>query len=227
MATASVTPSHVLDSTNEKENYLRIARLVIVGGTNLMREVFDFFYPPSSLSTKLTDPATKTQLLKTLIKAQRDVVYPSPGVCGESKDFDISLLSKLIKTICPLPPPVTGWDILPNSTDLSLAADIVRIKVYRNAISHKYHNTEINDGEFSALWSEVKGALIRIAGFLDPDTERKWKKATEELLKDPETPEAGMNAKELYEWYLKDMDMKEFTEQGLKNFDERLENEFK
>lgn len=74
MATASVTPSHVLHTTNEKENYLRIARLVIVGGSNLMRDVFDFFYPPSSLSTKLTDPPTKTRLQKTLIKAQQDVV---------------------------------------------------------------------------------------------------------------------------------------------------------
>lgn len=138
-------------------------------------------------------------------------------MCGESINFDISLLSKLIKTICPLPAPVTGWDILSNSTDLSLAADIVRIKVFRNAISHKYHDMEINYVEFYTLWNEVKESLIRIAGFLNPCTGKEWKKAIDKLLNDPLKPEAESNAKELHEWYLRDMDVKEFTEQGLKN----------
>ena len=221
MATASVTASNVLQSTTEKENYLRIARLVIVGGTNLMREVFDFFYPPSDLPTKLTDPATKNQLRKTLIKPQLDQLYPSPGVYGESKDFDISLLSKLITTICPLTPPLTGWNDLPNSTDLSLSADIVRIKVYRNEISHKYHKMEIGNDEFPTFWNEIKEALIRIARYISTAAEE-WEKAIDELLNDPLTPEAELNAKELQEWYLKDMDLKECTEQGLRSLKRQI-----
>ena len=145
------------------------------------------------------------------------MVYPSQGVCGESKDFDISLLSKLIKTICPLPPPLTGWDDLPNAADHSLSADIVRIKVYRNTISHQYYSMEISDDELFTLWNEIKNALIRIAGFLNPCSQRKLEKEIDELLNAPLTPEAAWNARELYEWYLKDMDVKAFTEQGLKN----------
>ena len=222
MATDSVTASNVLHSTREKENYLRIARLVIVGGTNLMREVFDFFYPPSDLPTKLTDPATKNQLRKTLIKPQLDQLYPSPGVYGESKDFDISLLSKLIKTICPLTPPLTGWNDLPNSTDLSLSADIVRIKVYRDEISHKYHKMEIGNDEFPTFWNEIKEALKRIARYIGAAAEE-WEKAIDELLNDPLTPEAESNAKERQEWYLKDMDLKDCTEQGLKSLQRQIE----
>lgn len=222
MATAFPTASHVLYSTTEKETYLRVARLVIGGGTKLMREVFDYFYPPSNLPNKLTDPATKNKLWKILIKPQRDLVYPSPGVCGESKDFDISLLTKLIKTICSLSHPLTGWDGLPNTTDLSLAADIVRIKVYRNDIAHKYHNMEISDDEFSTIWNEIKMALIRIAGHINTAASKEWEKAIEELLNDPLTVEAELNAKELHEWYLKDMDVKECTEQGLKNLETEL-----
>ena len=213
MATASATASNVLLSTIEKENYLRIARLLIVGGTELMRNVFDKFHPPSSLSIKLADPATKRQLMATLMKPQRDCVYPAAGVCGESKDFDISLLSRLLKTICPsLPPVLTGWDHLPNSTDLSVTADIVRIKVYRNDISHKYHNMEISDGQFYSLWNEIKKALIRIADFINTATRGKWEQEIDGLLTDPLTPEAEKNARELYEWHLKDMDVKECTE---------------
>ena len=221
MATASPSASHELHSTPEKENYLRIVRLLFDSGTKLMRELFDFFYPPGSLPNKLTDPTTKNRLLKTLIKPQRDVVYPSPAVCGESKDFDISLLSKLIKTICPLPSPITGWDDLPNAADHSLSADIVRIKEYRNAISHQYPNMEISDDEFCILWNEIKKALLRIAGFLS--TRRKWSKEINHLRNAPLTPDAEKNARELYEWYLKDMNLKEFTDQGFKNVNAELQ----
>lgn len=217
MATAFDTASQMLHSTTEKENYMRISRLVIVGGTNLIREAFDFFYPPSSLPNKLTDPATKSKLRRTLIKPEWDKVYPPTGGCGESKDFDITLLSKLIKTISPLASPVTGWDDLPNPTDSSLVANIVRIKVYRNAICHQYHNMEISDDDFPTLWSEVKKALISIAGFLNRDTERKWEKEIDKLFNAPLTPEAELNARELYEWYLKDMAVKECIEQGFRN----------
>ena len=221
MATASDTASQILHSTTEKENYMRISRLLIVGGTNLIRGLFDLFFPPSSLPNKLTDPATKNKLRRTLIKPERDKVYPSTGGCGESKDFDITLLSKLMKTISPLAPPVTGWDDLPSLPDLSLAADIVRIKVYRNALCHQYYNMEINDDEFSTLWNDVKKALLRIAGFLSSDTKVKWEKEIDELLNDRLTPEAERNARELHEWYLKDMDVKECIEQGLKNLEIR------
>ncbi len=223
MATAFPTDSHVLHSSTEKENYLRLSQLVIGCGTKLLRELFDNFYPPIHLSNKLTDPATKSKLWKTLILQQRALVYPTSGVCGESKDFDISLLSKLLKTICPLPPPpLTGWNGLPNTSDLSLSADIVRIREYRNDIVHKYINMEISDDEFSTLWNEIKKALLRIAGFLNPDSRRKWQKAIDELLNDPLTPEAESNAKELHEWYLKDMDVKDCTEKGLKNLETEI-----
>ena len=225
MATASATVSNVLLSTPEKENYLRIARLLIVGGNELMRNIFDKFHPPSSLPIKLTDPATKRKLMATLMKPQRDCVYPSAGVCGESKDFDISLLSRLLKTICPSLPPVptaTGWDRLPNSTDLSVTADIVRIKVRRNDICHKYPNMEISDDQFSSLWNEIKEALVRIADFIDTATRKKWEKEIDELLKDPLTPEAEKNARELWQLHLKDMDVKECTERGLKNLQTEL-----
>ena len=43
-------------------------------------------------------------------------------------DSDISLLCKLLREICSLTAPATGWDNVPKSTDHSLAADMVRIK---------------------------------------------------------------------------------------------------
>jgi len=128
-------PDEVLRSTRGKENFQRISRLLISGGTALLREIFDLICPPSNLPTTLKHPATEKQLISAkLTKPQRDCLYPSPRVYGKSADFDVTLLFRLLRTICNLVPSATGWDALPTSTDNSLAADLVRIKYYRNTL---------------------------------------------------------------------------------------------
>ena len=52
-------------------------------------------------------------------------LYPSPGMCGKSTDFDITLLLKMFRNMCTLTPPVSGWDNLPNKTDHSPEADLI------------------------------------------------------------------------------------------------------
>ena len=98
------------------------------GGTVLMSEAFDIKCPPSNLSTILQNPATK-KLLKAakLTKPQWDCLYPSPGMFGKSTDYDITLLFRLLRTICDLTPPVMGWDCFPLNTDHSFGADLVRM----------------------------------------------------------------------------------------------------
>ncbi len=129
MATAP-DPDEVLRSTSGKANFQRVARLLISGGTALLREVFDQLCPPGNLPIILQNPATVNQLKKKakLHKPQWDRLYPSPGMYGKSKEFDITLLFSLLRNICNLVPPATGWDKLPTSTDHSLAADLARIK---------------------------------------------------------------------------------------------------
>lgn len=167
MATAP-DPDEVLRSTPGKSNFQRIARLLISGGTSLLREVFDFYCPPSSLPTKLSDRATKKLLQKAnLTKPQRDCLYPSTGAYGKSTDFDITLLFRLLKTICGLSPPTTGWDALPAETDVTLTADLARIKYHRNSVyGHVSQLMEIRDENCPLFWNEISGALTRIAGHI-------------------------------------------------------------
>ena len=134
MAAAS-DPKEVLRSTREKGNFQRLARLLISGGTTLLREVFDQMCPPSNLPSILKNPATEKQLkAANLTKPQWGCLYPSTGVYGKSADFDVTLLFRLLSTICNLTPPATGWKAPPASTDHSLAADLLRIRDYRNSV---------------------------------------------------------------------------------------------
>ena len=211
---AALDPDEVLRSSKGRDNYQRLARLLISGGTVLLREAFDINCPPSNLSTTLQNPATK-KLLKAakLTKPQRDCLYPSPGMYGKSTDFDITLLFRLLRTICGLAPPVTGWDALPASTDDSLEADLARIKYYRNSIyGHVNENMEISDDEFSVLWREISEALVRIAGQISPAKAKEWQNAIDTFLKDPLTEEDKRHEQELQRWYQNDTEVKEYLE---------------
>ena len=213
---AAPDPDEVLRSTSEKDNFQRLARLLISGGTTLLREIFDQMCPPSNLPTILKNPATVKQLKAAkLTKPQWDCLYPSPGVYGKSNDFDITLLFKLLRTTCNLIPPGTGWDALPATTDHSLAADLARIKYYRNSVyGHVNQDMEIADEfEFLSLWQEISGALVRIAGHISPSRKTVWQGSIDNFLKDPLTAEDERNVKELLTWYRSDMEVKQSIEE--------------
>ena len=212
---AAPDPDKVLRSTTGKANFQRVARLLVSGGTTLLREVFDQICLPRNLATILKNPATEKQLRAAkLTKPQWDCLYPSPGVYGKSADFDVTLLFRLLRTICNLIPPVTGWDALPASTDHSLAADLARIKYYRNTVyGHVNQNMEITDDEFPQLWKEISEAMVRIAGQISPAKRREWQEAIDNFLKDPLTTEDERNVQELIRWYANDMEVKKSIEE--------------
>ena len=224
---AALDPDEVLRSSKGRDNFQRLARLLISGGTVLMREAFDIKCPPSNLSTTLKNPATK-KLLKAakFTKPQWDCLYPSPGMFGKSTDFDITLLFRLLRTICGLAPPVTGWDALPASTDDSLEADLTRIKYYRNSLyGHVNENMEISDDELLVYWREISEALVRIAGQISLAKAKEWKNAIDTFLKDPLTEEDKRHEQELQRWYQNDTEVKEYLEKvesSVKNLEKEV-----
>ncbi len=222
---ATPNPDDVLRSTTGKSNFQRAARLLISGGTTLLREIFDLICPPSNLSTTLKNPTTEKQLKAArLTKPQWDCLYPSPGLYGKSTDFDVTLLFKLLRTICSLSPPLTGWDVLPASTDHSLAADLARIKYYRNSVyGHVNQKMEITDDEFPLLWQEISESLVRVAGQISHTNKTEWQGAIGNFLNDPLTAEDERNVQELLRWYENDIEVKKSMDELKSTTQERIE----
>ena len=134
---------------------------------------------------------------------------PLPGVYGNSADFDVTLLFRLLRTITSLTPPPTGWDKLPASTDHSLPADLARIKYYRNEVyGHVNQTMEIPDDQFLILWQEISDALVRIAAQISLEKKTVWQKAIDDFRKDPLTADDDRNVQELERWYKNDVDVK-------------------
>ena len=215
-----------LRATDEKANFQRLTRLLMRGGLALLKEVFDSIHPPPNLPAVLSNAVIKTQL--QTLRRNRVLTHPEwnclynpsgPGTYGKSTDFDISLLCKLLRAVCKVTPPATGWDNVPNSTDHTLGADLVRIRIYRNSIYGHNHSMEITNADFENLWMEISEALLRIARGISSAKNDEWKKSIEKFFHEPLTPDAKECVDELRLWYLIDMD----TKDKLEKLDEKME----
>ena len=213
-------PDQVLSSKDEKANFQRLTRLLISGGTRLLREIFDKYCPPSALPGKLRDPSIKRELMSKLTKPERDILYPSSGVNGKSTDCDVTLLFRLLRkqNICSLSPPPGGWDKQPASGDRTLTADLARIKYYRNSLyAHVKETMDIKDDKFQSIWSEMRDAFVRIAGNLSSVKKKEWQGAIDTFLTKPLTDEDKRNVEELEKWYLQDMEIKKTIKEGFES----------
>ena len=164
---ASAAPT--FHSTKETTNYARLCRLLVDVGAHVLRETFDKKRPTGSLDTVLSTPSTHA-ILQSLRKkrvlnpTQWGKLYPAIKSLVSSANFDITLLMVLLRNICGLVPPPTGWDSLPAATDLTPEADIVRIKYYRNKIYGHASEASVDDTAFSQYWQDIQDALVRLGG---------------------------------------------------------------
>ena len=199
-------------SPTGKANFQRTSRLLIFGGKTLLREIFDIKCSPYQFNQMLQNQSIVERLVgrgAKLTTAEWQCLYPSNGIHGKSADFDISLLLKLISAICNLTPPATGWVARPSYADHSLAADLVRIKFYRNLLGHLEQSMTYN--EFVSLSEEISDSLLRIAAHIGPEKRTEWQKLVHKLLKDPLKVQEEKNAEELLQWYENDTEaMEEF-----------------
>ena len=159
MATAASSP---LASSREKINGSKLNRLLIDGGTTVLRKTFDRYHPPANLASDLnTNYSILNNLFRkrVLNKHQWDELFPSGGGVPDSNRFDITLLFLLLTTICGLSPPLTGWHTKPSPGDNSLEANLARVKFFRNVLYGHVNSTGVDETSFSSFWQEISTTL--------------------------------------------------------------------
>ena len=162
MATAVPSP---LVSSVEKTNGAKLSRLLIDGGTTVLRKIFDGHHPPANLIIDLNAnyPILNNLLRRRVLNGhQWDKLFPPGGVPPDSNTFDITLLFLLLTKICGLTPPPSGWHTKPPSSDTSHEANLARVKFYRNILYGHVTTTGVDTPTFSALWTEISGVLVSL-----------------------------------------------------------------
>ena len=154
---ATVAPSPLASSV-EKTNGNKLSRLLIDGGTTVLRNVFDHHHPPANLASDLN---ANYSILNNLFRRrvlngrQWDKLFPPGGGEPDSNTFDITLLFRLLTNICGLSPPPSGWHTKPSSADNSLEANLARVKIFRNELYGHVTSTGVDATSFSTFWQEI------------------------------------------------------------------------
>ncbi|XP_046857835.1 uncharacterized protein LOC124451253 [Xenia sp. Carnegie-2017] len=191
-------------------NGSRLSKLLINKGTQALKTTlqFNINFRSSNLSDELNKPSNKSTLeslrkRSVINKEQWNLLYPSTGL-PNLENFDISLMTVLLRNICGLTPPHGGWDNLPFSSDFSISANIARIKFYRNKVYSHISTTSVDDSTFEQLWDEISKALV---GLGIQQTE------IDELKKAPLSPDEVNYTTMLKEWHKREEQLIDVTEE--------------
>ncbi|XP_068725735.1 protein NLRC3-like isoform X2 [Montipora capricornis] len=169
-ATGSSTHTHhEQGAVDGKTKYTLLCCLLVRLGSQVLRDVFDGLIYPQDLCSALQREPVHSKLLSLrkegiLSQEQWSKLYPVECSSVSSTGFDNSLLIVLLRTICNLNPPATGWDLLPHSSDNSCESHIVRLKYCVNAVSAHTKEASVSDGEFWKFRKQIHKTLVRLGG---------------------------------------------------------------
>ena len=194
----------------EKANFTRLSRLLVDKGTEALRITLDAIHAPANLPAVLnSNRATLLRLKPRVINdTQWDLLFPPHGNPPDSKTFDVTLLTILLRNLSGLPPPATGWNTMPPDTDNSIEANVARIKLFRNHVHAHATTTQVDKTTFDYLWLKISKALVDLK---IPGNE------IDELVTCPLGLEEEIYEQSLKEWFLKEEECKDMLDNLTRN----------
>ena len=138
-------------------------------GSEVLRDVFDGIIPPQNLQKHLKEHQVHDKLQslrkqRILTSKQWGQLYPDRASSVSSKHFDPTLLMVLLRTVCQLTPPTAGWDASPHAADISLEADIARVRYFMNTVLDHAAQARVSDAVFVNYCENIREMLVRLGG---------------------------------------------------------------
>ncbi|XP_068731769.1 uncharacterized protein [Montipora capricornis] len=158
-------------AVDAKTRYTLLCCLLVRQGSRVLKDVFDRLIHAQDLCSALKhEPMhSKLQSLRKegiLNAVQWSQLYPVEPSSVSSTDFerDPSFLIVLLRTICNLSPPSSGWARPPRSSDTSCESDIVRLKYCVNAVAAHAKEASVSNAVFCKYKDQIQKTLVRLGG---------------------------------------------------------------
>ena len=149
-------------ATEKMTNINRVSRLLLGPCTDQLRDLLRYYIPPASFPAVIQRERSR---LPRLTGPQWNLILPSSGVySGNYDDIDIALLYILLRNVCGIQAHNKGWGNIPDSTDRSVSANIERIRLARNDVSH--FTGGMSNSELNRIWSDIKAAVVDLDKYL-------------------------------------------------------------
>ena len=163
MANSPPLPQQLPCVSTDEEHGLRL-QLLIERAAEILRNKFHRYFSsdPKTLYQQLSGHQILLNQYLTrriLYQDQYALLFPANGLT-DSGSFDICLLTFLLRQLCGLPSPGTGWSVLPSPTDQTESAHLVRIRFGRNKVQHGGLKWDFTN--FTEVWDEITDSLIAL-----------------------------------------------------------------
>ncbi|XP_010836880.1 PREDICTED: E3 ubiquitin-protein ligase DZIP3 isoform X4 [Bison bison bison] len=148
--------------------FYHLLHIIIVSGTDIVRQIFDEALPPPLLRKELLihknvlEPYYNHLWTNHPLGGAWHLLYPPNKELPQSKQFDLYLLLALIKHLNVFPAPKKGWNMEPPPSDLSKSADILRLCKYRDILLSEILMNGLTESQFSSIWKKVSDILLRL-----------------------------------------------------------------
>lgn len=161
---------------SSSSNTARICLVILGPCADLLRDILRKEISPKNLSyevnTKLhTRKHTKKKY--PLSMCQENIIFPglNKSYNGDYSDFDISLLYILLRNFCNnIKPHAKNWGNEPDINDRGVAANIERIRLFRNDWLGHQANNSIPDQDFKRIWGDIFKVILELQNHLGTST---------------------------------------------------------
>lgn len=156
------TNIHLTRQDPNKKNAVKLLRLLVEKGSAALRNVFDMYHPPATLTESLLSYRSHLVNLRSLRSHHMNILFPRDGKNVRSTDFDITLLYLLLTNICNLHPPSStrSWLQDPPLHDQSMEANVARIMYYHKEVTYRVKNAGYDDRTFRTLWNDISNTIV-------------------------------------------------------------------
>lgn len=127
-----------------------------------LRDILHFHIKPGKLSHEVKNSPSTLYLSS---KETSKCCPKSHELLPDYDDFDIELLYKLIKNLCPLLKPTKGWGEKPEATNTELGDDIERLIQFKDKVMALAETKDIDHGRSEEVWNDLEFAIDRIQKF--------------------------------------------------------------
>ncbi|XP_042086944.1 E3 ubiquitin-protein ligase DZIP3 isoform X21 [Ovis aries] len=148
--------------------FYHLLHIIIVSGTDIVRQIFDEALPPPLLRKELLihknvlEPYYNHLWTNHPLGGAWHLLYPPNKELPQSKQFDLYLLLALIKHLNVFPAPKKGWNMEPPPSDLSKSADVLRLCKYRDILLSEILMNGLTESQFNSIWKKVSDILLRL-----------------------------------------------------------------
>lgn len=151
--------SKVLPKT--EQNFIRFVKVCLDVLKLPLVDILGSEIQPADLYNKIQQHSCSLLNGKNKLDSnQRSICFLQPPAIPDYNKFDVNLLYKLIRNLCPSLEPTKGWGKDPVDTDTHIGDDIERLRLFRyNCVCSMF--SAISDNDFEIICKKLMSVFQR------------------------------------------------------------------